>query len=515
MAYSSKKKKSQPPSLGDDSLEATQHTTVATPEIEVSLVDRMKKRFSTRNPAASDVSTADDRLETSAASAATGKRAPQKKTSKRKSLGQKVVQIDKLFSPDRGSSKVFQSPTRFPKNKSGLSASGPSASSESDDTTQAKQSTSKTNGRAKRNRKPEEGGGSSHSSFEGSADDSDHCKESAPQSNEITEVPSVTKKRRSDLDTRQSSSSKGGAKEVSPRGGRGGMSDEETAGPSQEIPSRDTGMSTRKEKRTKKKGSAVMASGEVEAHMADKEFIGNQVRVISTPFVLESGPRSWMQIWKGQQSSAHDVEPPDIPANVIDRIVSKINVHMDDVYQGLLGRQQQRNTLMSLDDLRKDAQEQKQNNLGMGIKAQASLQEIISSYPSEWPGSVEEENEQMTERYAALRARLFALSRSLSVTKQQCEQYKALAGALERVDANLEKCSSEDLQKEVERTGELVSKIQEKLLSRDLTSEGDETGRGRNIDDSDDSHSIRLAPPTNHAALVKILFKAATVTQSP
>ena len=48
---------------------------------------------------------------------------------------------------------------------------------------------------------------------------------------------------------------------------------------------------------------------------------------------------------------------------------------MDEVYQKHLGRLQQRQLLMKLDELRREAREKDQNSLTGGITAQASLQE--------------------------------------------------------------------------------------------------------------------------------------------
>ncbi|XP_022100234.1 uncharacterized protein LOC110984382 isoform X2 [Acanthaster planci] len=291
----------------------------------------MKKRFSTRNPTASDTNAADasstnTELETSSTASSqyltTGEEGQQKGTSKRNSLGRKVVQIDKVFSPEASSGRVFQSPTRFPRRESGLAALSTmltSASSESDDATQTgtRGSASKTRGKAKRHRGNDQG-----------------------------------------------------------------------------------------EERN------------------------------------------------SQSSSEKSADDPD--------------------------------------------------------------QRILSSYPSEWPGPADEGSEEMAERYAALRARLFTLSGSLSVAKQQCEQYKALADALQGINTNLEKCSSEDLQEEVKRTGDLVSKIQQKLESRDLTRASQETSGDSNRNNGDSAPPTSPAhPPTDHAALVKVLFKAAATVDSP
>ena len=133
MATSKDKRPSQLPSQEDDTLH---HTTVSTPDIEVSLVDRMKKRFSSRNASTQDAGT-DGELETTTSTVPSSempaaKTGPRKRTSKRTSLGQKVTQIDKLFSPDARTSRVFRSPTRFPSDPGSL-APGATASSESDE----------------------------------------------------------------------------------------------------------------------------------------------------------------------------------------------------------------------------------------------------------------------------------------------------------------------------------------------------------------------------------------------
>ncbi len=48
---------------------------------------------------------------------------------------------------------------------------------------------------------------------------------------------------------------------------------------------------------------------------------------------------------------------------------------MEDVFQRQLGRQQQRRTLMSLDELRKEPQEDSQSSLKPSLPDQANLQE--------------------------------------------------------------------------------------------------------------------------------------------
>ena len=42
-----------------------------------------------------------------------------------------------------------------------------------------------------------------------------------------------------------------------------------------------------------------MASGDIETHMADKEFLANQVHILMKPFSMEAGPRQWIDNWKG------------------------------------------------------------------------------------------------------------------------------------------------------------------------------------------------------------------------
>ncbi len=109
-----KKRKLSQPSSQDETLQ--HQSTVPTPETEVSLVDRMKRRFSTRNPSASASEPNASEGEPSAASSQDStfnETRSNRKTSK-SNLAKKVTQIDKYFSPDVSSNKLFQSPTRFP-----------------------------------------------------------------------------------------------------------------------------------------------------------------------------------------------------------------------------------------------------------------------------------------------------------------------------------------------------------------------------------------------------------------
>ena len=52
-----------------------------------------------------------------------------------------------------------------------------------------------------------------------------------------------------------------------------------------------------------------------------------------------------------------------------------VNFTMEDVYQRQLGRQRQRTTLMRLDELRKEPQEDSQSSLKPSLRDQANLQE--------------------------------------------------------------------------------------------------------------------------------------------
>ncbi|XP_071800056.1 uncharacterized protein [Asterias amurensis] len=493
MAKLKKRKLSQPPSQNEN---LHHQSIVPTPEIEVSLVDRMKRRFSTRNPSASEPSVSDGEPSTASSQDSTVKETGSRRKISKSNLAKKVTQIDKYFSPDVGGSRrLFQSPTRFPI-RSSLMSTGAEETLDGEQMSDSQNSTGpiETDGHNSDNTEDEKGLASSN--------EINTDKDSDNRNNE-SQTSTRAKKRKSDPGPSRSLSDEGDETGEQLEGRRRSQDRLEQ---SQQGPET---VKVSKKRTSKKKDTLTIASGEVEAHMADKEFISSQVRAMSTPFVLESGPRSWMNAWRAQQSFHYDL--PDIPSSLIDRIVTKINFTMEDVYQRQLGRQRQRTTLMRLDELRKEPQEDSQSSLKPSLRDQANLQEVISSYPSEWPGSVGEEDQELAERYSSLRARLFALSRSETLSNQQCDQYKSLLGVLKMIHTNLDKhCLSQDLREEVKRSKDLIFKITQKLQSGAL-----DEGPNASLKDGRSDSKQPSVSFTNHNDLIKTLFKVTVSSEPP
>ena len=47
-----------------------------------------------------------------------------------------------------------------------------------------------------------------------------------------------------------------------------------------------------------------MASGDVQTHMGDKDFLSSQVHTMSKLFSVDAGPRKWIRLWKGNDRTA-------------------------------------------------------------------------------------------------------------------------------------------------------------------------------------------------------------------
>ncbi|XP_077982029.1 uncharacterized protein LOC144437035 [Glandiceps talaboti] len=214
-------------------------------------------------------------------------------------------------------------------------------------------------------------------------------------------------------------------------------------------------------------------NGDVISHMADKEFVTSQVKRLSQPFSLTSGPLQWMQVWKNRANSNSDENEMSVPKSVLENAVRKLNHRLTDSVQQEFSRAKQRHVIEDLDSHRTQLRDAlSSQTVFVKQKTGASYDELLDTYPMEWsiddslnPNRLtEEEMEAKAEEYSDLRAEVFALNRSVIAGKKEVQQYKTLLNLAKIAEDWTVSCNSDVLTKELQRTQSLLLQVHEKLL---------------------------------------------------
>ncbi|XP_070562722.1 transcriptional regulator ATRX homolog isoform X2 [Ptychodera flava] len=214
----------------------------------------------------------------------------------------------------------------------------------------------------------------------------------------------------------------------------------------------------------------------VESHMADKEFIMKQAALLKQPFTLNPESLQLLQVLREQARADSNGESDgsrSLPMSILNNAVRKLNHRLSDKVQVHLSRTKLRNVVLKLGEHRKNLDRSSKNKSAVGdTRTGASLQEILESYPMEWPvhydvsmdDDITDRMQEKIERYSQKRAQVFALNRSVIESKRELQQLKTLLDLAQSAKELADSCDCDELNQELQRTNHLLVQVYAKLL---------------------------------------------------
>lgn len=194
-------------------------------------------------------------------------------------------------------------------------------------------------------------------------------------------------------------------------------------------------------------------------NLTDKNFIQQQVLLLSTPFTLEDCPQLvHMQGNKAERKN-------HLPEGVVQDGLKKLNYKMDDEIQKHLNRQSQRKVLDDLFEIENEISEHdKQDDQNkINIKETMDVSEILRNCPEEWNHGEEDVDGNLLRRYSNILAELKEMDDELKETQQKIGSYKSSSHLISELECLASESLEGSFKEEMARTRQLVCRIADVL----------------------------------------------------